>query len=162
MDSLTLTSNVFTDKGMIPDRFTCDGENINPPLTISGMPEGTMSFALTMEDPDIPQEVQQKMDISIFDHWIAYNIPPSTKKIEENDSIGVQGSNSAGGIGYTGPCPPAEYEPVEHRYICTVYALDTTLDLPEGATKEELRLAIQGHILDTAELTGRYRMQATR
>lgn len=159
MDTFTLTSTVFEEGGMMPARFTCDGENINPPLKIGTIPDGTMSLAITVVDPDIPSEVQEKMGISVFDHWLAFNIPPSTKEISENTPAGTQGANSGGAVGYTGPCPPAEFEPVEHRYIFTVYALDTTIDLPEGATMNEFLDQITGHEISTAELTGRYRKQ---
>lgn len=162
MDTFTLTSEAFAADDLIPTPYTREGENSSPPLSITNTPDGTMSLAITVEDPDIPQAVQSKMDIAIFDHWVAFNIPPSTKEIPEGSSIGTQGTNSGGELGYTGPCPPAEHEPVEHRYIFTVFALDTTLDLPEGATKEELRLAMQDHTIATAELVGRYRMQVTR
>jgi hypothetical protein len=160
MSKFTLTSSAFSEGDSIPLTYTCEGKNINPPLSISDTPENTMSLAIVVEDPDIPAKVKEKMKITVFDHWVAYNIPPSTKDISADDPIGTQGSNSSGEVGYTGPCPPAAYEPVEHRYVFTVYALDTTFDLPEGATKEELLKAMNKHIVSTAKLIGQYRMQA--
>lgn len=156
MDTFTLTSDAFAPNKAIPARFSCEGEDVNPPLSIAGTPDGTMSLAVVMEDPDIPDAVKSQMGIEIFDHWVAYNIPPSTKEIAADDSIGTQGANSGDGIGYTGPCPPAEHEPTEHRYVFSVYALDTTLDLLEGATKSELHDSMEGHVIATAELVGRY------
>lgn len=161
METLTLTSSAFKQGGMIPSRFTCDGENINPPLEIGPIPDGTMSLAITVVDPDIPREVQDKMGISVFDHWLAFNIPPSTKHVPEDTPAGTQGANSGGKAGYTGPCPPADFEPVEHRYNFTVYALDMTIELPEGVAMSEFQNFINGHILASAVLTGRYRMQNT-
>jgi len=118
-----------------------------------------MSLVIIVTDPDIPEVVKVEMGIDIFDHWVAYNIPPSTTDIAADDPIGTQGANSGGSMGYTGPCPPAEHEPVEHRYFFTIYALDTTLELPEGATNSELETAMQGHVIATAELVGRYQLQ---
>ena len=93
----------------------------------------------------------------MFDHFVLFNIPSSTKELPENLSgIGVMGNNTRG-PGYTGPCPPAEYEPREHRYIFSLAALDTTLDLPPGSTKEAVQKASAGHILETAVLIGRYK-----
>lgn len=159
MDTFTLTSQAFADGDSIPIDYSCEGDDINPPLEISGMPEGTMSLALIMEDPDIPEAVKENMGIEVYDHWVAYNIPPSTTEIEPGDAVGTQGVNSGGGTGYTGPCPPAEHKPTEHRYIFTVYALNGTLDLSEGANKQELKAAMQDNIIETAQLVGRYQMQ---
>lgn len=150
---MKLTSSVFENNQKIPQKYTCDGENINPPLQFSEVPTGTVSFVLIMDDPDIPDFVKKARGIEIFDHWIIFNILPSIFKIEENiEPKGVSGLNSAGKIGYTGPCPPDR----EHRYFFKLYALDTTLDLPEGARKTDLERAMQGHVLEKAELIGLY------
>lgn len=159
MATLTLSSDAFEPDDMIPARFTCEGENINPPLTITDTPDGTMSLALVVEDPDLPGQVKKQLGIEIFDHWVAYNIPPSTTDIPADEPIGTQGQNSGEEVGYTGPCPPAGHTPTKHRYIFTVYAIDTTLNLEEGATKEELMSAIRGHTVASAELVGYYEMQ---
>jgi Raf kinase inhibitor-like YbhB/YbcL family protein len=159
MDTLTLTSEAFAAGDLIPTTYSCEGENVNPPLEISNTPEGTISLVIIVEDPDIPTAVKEKMGIDIFDHWIAYNIPPSTTEIEADTPIGTQGANSSGKTGYTGPCPPKDHEPTEHRYIFSVYALDTTLDLSEGVTKPELQKEMVGHVIEIAELIGRYEKQ---
>jgi len=159
MESFTITSPEFAEGQRIPLVYTCDGDNINPPLNIDNTPRGTISLALIVEDPDIPTAVKEKMGIEVFDHWFACNIPPSTSEIPVDTPLGTQGANSYGGVGYTGPCPPAEHEPTEHRYIFTIYALDTTIDLDEGYAKEALRAEMAGHILETASLTGLYEKQ---
>lgn len=153
---MEITSSAFTHNGVIPSKYTCDGENVNPPLEIRGIPEGAQSLALIMDDPDIPQEVKESAGIDVFDHWVVFNIPTSVEKIAEGDVPGTQGANSRGESAYTGPCPPPEYEPREHRYFFKLYALDTELGLSAGATKEKVERAMEGRILDQAELIGRY------
>lgn len=130
----------------IADRFTCDGENVNPPLAFSGIPYGTRSLCLIVVDPDAPKRN--------FTHWILFDIPPNTTDIPENtqpSGSGV-GRNDFGHAGYGGPCPPLG----THRYVFTLLALDTTLDLPNGVTKEDLLKKVNGHILDSISLTGLY------
>lgn len=154
---LTLSSPVFEPNGTIPAAYTCDAQGAaNPPLRIEGVPSGTQSLVLIMEDPDIPDVVKQSRGIAVFDHWVLFNISPSTKAINPGDSVGVLGANSAGTLGYTGPCPPSQYEPKEHRYIFTLYALDTLIELPQGATKQAVLDALQGHAIGQTTLTGRY------
>jgi Raf kinase inhibitor-like YbhB/YbcL family protein len=154
--TFSLSSPAFEAGKLIPGKYTCDGENTNPELTIKNAPSGTVSFVLIVEDPDIPQAVKERMNIEVFDHYVLYNIPATTTTIPEaNTSVGVMGKNTRS-IGYTGPCPPREYEPREHRYIFQLYALDTTLDLPEGASKSEVKAALEGHIIETAFMLGRY------
>lgn len=159
MSEISLQSSAFADGESIPKRFTCEGDNIHPPLSIEGAPDGTKSFVLIVEDPDIPEEVKENLGIQVFDHWVAYNIPPSTTEIPEGEIVGTQGLNSSEETGYTGPCPPTAYEPTEHRYIFEISALDTTLDLPQGSTKSEVRDAMEGHVLGQAKLIGRYEKQ---
>ena len=157
MPTLTLTSGAFTHGGSIPSLYTCDGKNINPPLSISGTPTGTKSFVLIVEDPDIPQAVKDSMHISMFDHFVLFNIPSTTSELPEAlMGLGVEGNNTRG-PGYTGPCPPKQYEPREHRYVFSLSALDTTLNLPQGASKDAVQKASEGHILETAVLIGRYK-----
>ncbi len=150
--ALTLTSTAFADGETIPSKYTCDGDNISPALMIGNVPEGTRSFALIVEDPDIPQVVKDRMGISVFDHWIYYGIPADTTQIPEGT---VAGTNLRG-EGYTGPCPPPEYEPKEHRYIFSLYALSGSPTFIKAPTKDELRTALEPLILETATLTGRY------
>lgn len=154
--TLTLTSSAFVPNGPIPAKYTCDGQQISPPLAWSGVPEGTQSFALVMDDPDIPKEVQELRGIKVFDHWVAYNIPSNTTQIPEGGAVGAAGLNGAGNAGYTGPCPPPQYEPREHRYIFTLYALSGRPQFVKAPTKEELLEAIAPMTLAKAELIGRY------
>lgn len=154
---LTLSSDAFEEGGMIPLKYTCEGDNTNPELIIEDVPEGTQSLALIMDDPDVPKALKPE---GVFDHWVVFNIPPDVSKIPEGGPVpGTQGSNGAGKSGYTGPCPPLQYEPSEHRYIFRVYALDEELDVPPGAHKAQLERAMEGHILNEARLVGRYRKQ---
>ncbi len=156
ISALTLASPAFEAGASIPSKFTCDGEHINPSLSISGVPEGARSLALIMDDPDVPKALRPD---GVFDHWVLFNIPPDTKEIPESGSAGVVGANGAGKNAYAGPCPPTQYEPSEHRYFFKLYALDATLSLQEGATKAEIEKAMQGHIVAQTELVGRYKRQ---
>ncbi len=156
---MKLKSSVFENNTSIPPRYTCDGENINPPLTISEIPKGTISLVLIVDDPDIPNVVKEKMNIHTYDHWILFNIPPDTTEIAENSTAhGVQGINSNGDNTYTGCCPPDK----EHRYFFKLYALDTMLDLPEGSTKQEVETAMKEHIIEQTELVGKYNRLANQ
>ena len=146
MSELTLTSTAFEHEGSIPSQYSCDGEDINPPLVIDGVPKETKSLVLLMDDPDAPA--------GTWDHWIVVNIAPKTTSIPENtEPEGVGGNNSWGRTGYGGPCPPEG----EHRYFFKLFALDAKLDLSEGATKAEVEKAIEGHVLSQTELMGRYK-----
>src|SRR3989344_7281135 len=154
---LTLTSSAFEQSGKIPAKYTCDGDReLSPPLSWSGVPEEAKSLVLVMDDPDIPQFAKERHGIEVFDHWTLFNIPPETREILEGATAGTEGTNSAGAASYTGPCPPPAYEPSEHRYIFSLYALDTLLDLAGGASKREVLDALDGHALASAELIGRY------
>jgi Raf kinase inhibitor-like YbhB/YbcL family protein len=141
---LIINSPAFDNEGYIPAKYTCEGENVNPPLEISGVPEKTETFVLMIEDLDVQQ--------GVFDHWIVWNIQP-VKTIAENSVPGVQGRNSFGSAQYGGPCPPAG----THRYYFKLYALDTTLNLPEGSKKIQLLEAMKDHILEMNEFVGRYK-----
>ena len=154
--NFTLTSSAFVEGDAIPARFTCDGENISPPLTIAGVPEGTVSLALIMHDPDVPKKIKPDGN---FDHWVLFNINPITKEIGANDGQGTLGANGAKKNAYTGPCPPPQYEPSTHRYFFTLYALDRMLDLKVGTTKEILLTTIEGHILAQTKLMGTYKKE---
>ncbi|HOP09503.1 MAG TPA: YbhB/YbcL family Raf kinase inhibitor-like protein [Candidatus Methanofastidiosa archaeon] len=141
---MKITSEAFENGEDIPSKYTCQGADINPPLSIDGIPEGTTSLAVIMEDPDAP--------VGIWDHWIVWNIHP-TSTIAEGSVPGIQGLNDFIQAKYGGPCPPSGI----HRYFFKVFALDTYLDLKEGAKKEELLAAMDGHVLDKAELMGKYK-----
>jgi Raf kinase inhibitor-like YbhB/YbcL family protein len=142
-NQLKLISTVFSHNGHIPPQYTCEGKNINPPLTIENIPGGTKSLAIIVEDPDAPK--------GIFDHWVMWNIPINAA-IAEGSSPGISGTNGFGKAGYGGPCPPSGV----HRYFFKVYALDKELDLSPGAGKKELLDAMKGHVLAIAELMGLY------
>lgn len=154
--SLTLISPAFVENGHIPPKYTCDGENINPLLQISGVPEGTKSLVLVMDDPDIPEAIKSAQGIEKFNHWALYNIPADTKEIPENSALGMVALNTRGQAAYAGPCPPTEYEPTEHRYVFRLYALSDTLNFSTTPTLDEVEQAAQGIMLEQAELVGRY------
>lgn len=146
---MKISSSAFQDGGTIPQKYGRDFENVNPPLRIEDVPEGTLSLVLTMDDPDVPEVA----GVPVWDHWVVFNIPASMSDIPEGwDAVGTRGKGTRGELGYGGPRPPDK----EHRYFFTVYALDTLLDLPEGITKAECIAAISGHILEKAELIGRF------
>lgn len=154
---MTLHSDAFEPNTTIPKRYTCDGENSNPPLQIHNVPENTKSLVLIVDDPDIPEAVKKARLIEKFDHWVVCNISPNTTEIpEEAEGFGVFGKNSAGENAYTGPCPPTEFEPTEHRYVFQVYALDIMLGLDSSAVETDVRNAMKGHIITKAELVGLY------
>lgn len=159
MADFALTSTAFDYGETIPPLYTCDGENMIPPLTIANVPAGTEALALIVEDPDVPREV---LESRVFDHWILFNIPPEEKEITADHIPGVPGLNTRGENGYTGPCPPPEYEPKEHRYFFTLYALTTTLPLPVGAKKQEVLEAMDGNVIGQTELLGRYQREEDR
>ncbi len=147
---MKLTSSAFQDHGIIPSRYTCEGENINPPLEISGVPPHTKSLVLLIDDPDVPKD---RRPDGMWDHWVLFNIPPSTHKINENNTPpGVAGNTTWGNTRYGGPCPPDR----EHRYFFKLYALDKMLTLHSGATKKEVEHAMEAHILAHAQLIGKY------
>ncbi len=144
---MELTSPLFTHNDGFPERSTCDGSDVNPPLEIAGVPRQAESLALILRDPDAVE--------GIFIHWIMWNIDPKTNRIEL-DSVpagAVLGKTTDGGIRYIGPCPPSG----THRYIFTLYALDTKIYLNEGDTAEQLNAAMKGHILEQTDLLAKYR-----
>ncbi|HVM90752.1 MAG TPA: YbhB/YbcL family Raf kinase inhibitor-like protein, partial [Verrucomicrobiae bacterium] len=137
---MKLVSSAFDDGAMIPSEYTCDGSDRVPPLMIEGAPAGTVSFAIIVHDPDSPS--------GNFDHWVAYDIPADTRSIDSQ--VGTQGMNSWPRSGYGGPCPGSG----THRYIFTLYALDTLLNLAPDATRSQVEQKMSGHILAQAELMG--------
>ena len=153
--AISLTSPVFTHKGAIPRNYTCQGKDISPALKWSGLPDGTKSIALIVDDPDAPDPAAPKR---VWVHWVLYNLPPDSAglraEIASNDlPKGTrQGTNDWQRTGYGGPCPPIG----RHRYFHKLYALDVVLDLPEGATKGDVEGAMEGHVLAQAELIGTY------
>jgi hypothetical protein len=145
--TMELKSSSFDHNSDIPSKYTCDGRDISPPLSISGVPEKAESLALIVDDPDAP--------MGTWDHWILWNISPRTRRFEEGNAPegAIRGMNSFKKLSYGGPCPPSG----KHRYFFKLYALDTKLQLKEGANKEELQRAMEGHVLDQAVLIGLYR-----
>lgn len=140
---MRITSEAFEHNAFIPVKFSCQGKGANPPLSLEGLPKGTKSLALIVDDPDAPG--------GDFVHWVVYDAPPASR-IEENTVFGKQGINSLGKPGYLGPCPPSGV----HRYFFKIYALDTLLNLNPGISKADLEFAMSGHILDQARLIGLY------
>lgn len=150
--AIQLISQAFSEGAMIPTRYTCDGEDVSPPLSWTDLPPETGSFALICEDPDAP--------VGTWDHWVLFNLPASATGLPEAvpatatlDDGSVHGNNSWGRLGYGGPCPPGG----THRYIFSLFALDIKLDLKSGATKSGLLKAMEGHILARTRLMGKYR-----
>lgn len=146
MGNMRLTSPAFADQEMIPARYTCEGDDISPPLHMENVPAGTKSLALVVEDPDAPS--------GLWVHWTVWNMPPSTKEIGENavPKEAVLGKNDWHRNTYGGPCPPSG----THRYVFRLHALDTILDLAGAEPKSALMEAMEGHVLEVAVLTGSY------
>ena len=145
MKDLLIKSSAFESGKAIPKKYSCDGEDKNPSLTIDGVPKESKSLALIVDDPDAPH--------GTFDHWVVWDIPPSTTKIAEHSVPGTEGLNGARQKGFMGPCPPSG----THRYFFKVYALDIELKLGPKTTKRELEKAMENHILAKGELIGLYK-----
>ena len=153
--TLTLTSSGFKHQGSIPQRYTCDGENVSPPLAWEGIPPGAKSLALIVDDPDAPDPARPRMT---WVHWLLYNLPPADGALPEGISPSalpagtLQGNNDWQATGYGGPCPPVG----RHRYFHKLYALDAVLRDLHQPTKAALEAAMKGHVLAQAELVGTY------
>jgi len=147
---MKLSSSAFKPGGKIPSEYTCDGDNVCPPLSISDVPAGAKCLAILMDDPDVPKSIRED---GMWDHWVVFNIPPQVREIEKGrEPEGTRGRGTAGNLDYYGPCPPDR----EHRYFFKLYALSAKLDLPEKSSKAEVQKAMAGRILEKAELMGRY------
>jgi Raf kinase inhibitor-like YbhB/YbcL family protein len=153
--ALTLTSSKFSDRGEIPVRHTCEAEDLSPPLAWSGAPPGTRTFALIVDDPDAPDPRAPK---TTWVHWVIYNLPASAPGLPEGVKRADlppgtrEGVNDWNKTGYRGPCPPTG----RHRYFHKLYALDVELPDLQSPTKAQLESAMQGHVLEQAELVGTY------
>lgn len=145
--NLTVTSMAFKNNGMIPAKYTCEGQDINPPLQISHIPSGTKTLAMTVHDPDAPKP-------GGVTHWVIWNLP-TDGKITENFRGGTPGLNSDHKNAYKGACPPDG----THHYNFKVYALNTVLNLPSGTDQAGLEKALKGHVLAEGSLTGLYKKQ---
>jgi Raf kinase inhibitor-like YbhB/YbcL family protein len=152
--NIPIASDAFREGEAIPTKYTCDGNDISPALRWSDIPPSTKSFALICEDPDAPS--------GTFTHWVLYNLPPTAVELPEGVSAearlangAIQGLNDFKRIGYGGPCPPPNDR--SHRYFFRLYALDTELQLQAGAHREDIVLAMEGHVLATGHLMGTYR-----
>jgi Raf kinase inhibitor-like YbhB/YbcL family protein len=141
-DTITLTSDAFDEGAAIPTRFSCDGEDVSPPLAWDGVPSETAAFALIVDDPDAGG----------FVHWVVADIPADARSAAEGSSPGTDGRNDMGREGYGGPCPPSG----THRYVFTIYALGDALGLDADFSADELRSAMEGHVLATGRLTATY------
>ena len=149
---IKLTSAAFEPGGMIPKQYTCDGQDISPPLSWGDVPDGTAGIALVCDDPDAP--------MGTWVHWVLFDLPADLRDLPENipavENLGIggrHGINDFRELGYGGPCPPGG----THRYYFKIYALDKLLNLPGGNTKAQLVKAMEGHILAEGELMGRYK-----
>lgn len=148
--AIQIQSSAFSEGGAIPKQYTCDGKDISPPLSWTGVPEGAKSLALICDDPDAPRKT--------WVHWVLFDLPAGTKGLSEGVTAresaegGTHGVNDFRKLGYGGPCPPSG----THRYLFKLYALDSDLKLPAGATKDQVVRAMEGHILGEGTLTGKY------
>lgn len=151
---LSLTSPAFSAGAAIPSRFTCQGKDVSPALEFSHVPKGTKTLALVVTDPDAPDPAAPQ---GTFTHWIVYDIPPGTKGLVEAGDAQLPtgaraGTNDFGRTGWGGPCPPAG----KHRYVFTLYALDRALGDLDEPTRERLEKAMEGRVLEKAELVGTF------
>ena len=151
--ALKITSPAFTDGGEIPRKYTCEGEDVSPPLAFSGVPDGAASLVLVVDDPDAPDPKAPKMT---YVHWVLFDLPPDTTEIIE-DMVALPNATKSGlndwkRTGYGGPCPPIG----RHRYFFKLYALDTRLEGLSAATKADVVAAMQGHVLAEAQIVGTY------
>jgi Raf kinase inhibitor-like YbhB/YbcL family protein len=155
---MTLSSGAFKPEGRIPARYSCDGSNVSPPLSWSGVPTAAKSLALVVTDPDAPDPKAPK---TTWVHWILYDMPADATGLREAIPAKglppgtLEGTNDWGRTGYGGPCPPIG----RHRYVHTLYALDTVLPDLDKPTRAKLLAAMQGHVLQSAELIGTYQRQ---
>jgi len=153
--TITIKSSAFEPHGRIPSKYTCDGEDLSPPLDWSGVPARARSLVLICDDPDAP--------MGTWVHWVLYNVPASTSALDEgvlSDALlsngAIHGMTDFRRLGYGGPCPPAG---TTHRYFFKIYALDTVLALEPGLSKGDIEKAMDGHILASGELVGIYKRQ---
>jgi Raf kinase inhibitor-like YbhB/YbcL family protein len=143
---MELTSSAFAGGQPIPQRHSCEGEDLSPPLSWTGVPEGAASLALIVDDPDAPR--------GTFTHWLGWGLDPVVGGLEEGEAAPVEGRNDFGATGYRGPCPPPGRGP--HRYFFRLHALADELELEPGAGRADLEQALAGRSVSVAELMGTY------
>jgi Raf kinase inhibitor-like YbhB/YbcL family protein len=144
---MKIVSPEFDSSQLIPEKYTCQGKDINPKLILSDIPKEAKSLALIVDDPDAPN--------GTWTHWVVFDIPADSTEIKEDTIPGIQGANNFGKNDWGGPCPPSG----THRYYFKAFALDKKLELKEGAKRGEVEKAMKGHVLDEAELMGKYQQQ---
>ncbi|MEX0599485.1 MAG: YbhB/YbcL family Raf kinase inhibitor-like protein [Rhodothermales bacterium] len=152
--TFTVRTGAFDSGTALPDKYTCEGENVSPPFTLDHVPDAAKTLAIIVDDPDAPRKT--------FVHWVLFNVPASATDLPENLDIeadlppgdALEGVNDFGDMGYGGPCPPPG---ADHHYQFRFYALDTPLDVAQGATKKQVTQAMDGHVLAEAEVVGTYR-----
>jgi Raf kinase inhibitor-like YbhB/YbcL family protein len=149
--TFVLASPAFAYGEVIPREYTCDGAGTPPLLTVAGVPAGTRSLVLIMQDPDVSKQLRPD---GLFVHWVMFNIPMISTTV--TPTTGVTAKNTKGDNAYMGPCPPPEYEPKEHRYFFTLFALDAELPLDGSAYKRDVIDAMRGHVIGKTQLMGRY------
>ncbi len=143
---MELASSAFSDGQSIPRRHSCEGEDLSPPLSWTGVPDGASSLALILDDPDAPG--------GTFTHWLAWRLEPAAGGLGEGEAAPVEGRNDFGATGYRGPCPPPGHGP--HRYFFRLHALEDALELEPGAGRAELEQALARRSVAVAELMGTY------
>ena len=153
-----VTSSSFADGGAIPVQYTCEGDDVSPPIAWNDVPDGTRTLALVVDDPDAPDPAAPKR---VWVHWVVVDLDPTHGRIDERGSTRLpagarNGTNDWGAAAWGGPCPPIG----RHRYVFTLYALDIALPRLRAPTKRELEAAMQGHVLARAELVGTYEKRA--
>jgi Raf kinase inhibitor-like YbhB/YbcL family protein len=144
---MIISSTAFENKGFIPKNYTCDGSDVNPPLTFRDLPEGTKDIVLIVDDPDSPS--------GSWTHWVVWNVNPSLEGVDEGavPEGALQGRNDFGNIGWGGPCPHGG----THRYRFSLYAIDSKITAEEGKAKDDILQLIKGHVLESAVLVGLYK-----
>lgn len=148
---MKIHSPAFKHESEIPTKYTCDGVNISPPIVFEDVPSHAQSLVLIVEDPDVPRDIRED---GMWNHWVVFNMPAEVLGIDEGARApGLTGTSTRGVQEYGGPCPPDG----EHRYFFKLFALDAMLDIPATSTKEEVMNVMEGHVMEQAEMMGRYR-----
>lgn len=154
--AMHINSSQFEQGETLPEKYTCEGEGVSPHLAFADIPDGAKSLALVVHDPDVPTNLRPDGN---FDHWLLWNLDPDTREIREGEEpSAIFGMNTRGTTTFVPACPPDR----EHRYVFTLYALDIMLDLEDGSNRQELEEKMKDHIIERAELIGRYNKKENR